>query len=65
MKFHYFVKDEKYLKNSNFPLKIVKLFFYIILFQDLKDFMRQAGEVTFADAHKEQKGEGVVEFASR
>jgi len=26
--------------------------------QDLKDFMRQAGEVSYADAHKERKNEG-------
>jgi len=26
--------------------------------QDLKDFMRQAGEVTFAEAHKSVKNEG-------
>lgn len=26
--------------------------------QDLKDFMRQAGEVTYADAHKQRKNEG-------
>jgi len=26
--------------------------------QDLKDYMRQAGEVTYADAHKEHKNEG-------
>ncbi|KAK5903297.1 hypothetical protein CgunFtcFv8_007090 [Champsocephalus gunnari] len=32
--------------------------------QDLKDFMRQAGEVTFADAHRPKLNEGVVEFAS-
>ncbi|KAM4704929.1 LOW QUALITY PROTEIN: serine/arginine-rich splicing factor 6-like [Rhinophrynus dorsalis] len=32
--------------------------------QDLKDFMRQAGEVTYADAHKENKNEGVIEFRS-
>ncbi|XP_078089475.1 uncharacterized protein LOC144506941 isoform X2 [Mustelus asterias] len=30
---------------------------------DLKDLMRQAGEVTFVDAHR-NKNEGVVEFAS-
>lgn len=29
-------------------------------FQDLKDFMRQAGEVTYADAHKQRKNEGYV-----
>lgn len=27
--------------------------------------MRQAGEVTYADAHKERTNEGVVEFYSR
>uniref|UniRef100_A0A2I3GER1 RRM domain-containing protein n=1 Tax=Nomascus leucogenys TaxID=61853 RepID=A0A2I3GER1_NOMLE len=32
--------------------------------QDLKDFMRQAGEVTYADAHKEGTDEGVIEFRS-
>ncbi|GBP60629.1 hypothetical protein EVAR_88355_1 [Eumeta japonica] len=28
--------------------------------QDLKDFMRQAGEVTYADAHKQHRNEGYV-----
>ena len=32
--------------------------------QDLKDFMRQAGEVTYADAHKECTNEGFIEFRS-
>merc|ERR1719402_393716 len=31
--------------------------------KDLKDYMRQAGDVTYADAHK-VKNQGVVEFAS-
>ncbi|KAL3289707.1 hypothetical protein HHI36_023107 [Cryptolaemus montrouzieri] len=35
-----------------------------VSWQDLKDFMRQAGEVTYADAHKQRKNEGVVEFAN-
>ncbi|XP_060858325.1 serine-arginine protein 55-like [Metopolophium dirhodum] len=35
-----------------------------VSWQDLKDFMRQAGEVTYADAHNQRKNEGVVEFAS-
>uniref|UniRef100_A0A8W8HPG4 RRM domain-containing protein n=2 Tax=Magallana TaxID=2171616 RepID=A0A8W8HPG4_MAGGI len=35
-----------------------------VSWQDLKDYMRQAGEVTYADAHKQHKNEGVVEFAS-
>ena len=34
-----------------------------VSWQDLKDFMRSAGEVTYADAHKTQRNEGVVEFA--
>ena len=29
-----------------------------VSFQDLKDYMRQAGEVTYADAHKSHKNEG-------
>ena len=32
--------------------------------KDLKDYMRKAGEVTYADAHKIRQNEGVVEFAS-
>nr|XP_037275654.1 serine/arginine-rich splicing factor 5-like [Rhipicephalus microplus] len=31
---------------------------------DLKDFMRQAGEVTYTEAHSMRRHEGVVEFAS-
>merc|ERR1711976_118274 len=34
-----------------------------VSWQDLKDFMRSAGEVTYADAHKSRRNEGVVEFA--
>jgi len=33
--------------------------------QDLKDYMRRAGEVTYADAHKNGKNEGIVEFENR
>jgi len=32
--------------------------------QDIKDYFRQAGEVTFAKCHKERMGQGVVEFAT-
>lgn len=35
-----------------------------VSWQDLKDFMRQVGEVCYADAHKRHKNEGVVEFES-
>lgn len=30
----------------------------VVPLQDLKDFMRQAGEVTYADAHKYRRNEG-------
>jgi len=33
--------------------------------QDLKDIMRAAGEVTFADAHKQHRNEGLVCFQNR
>ncbi|XP_026258041.2 LOW QUALITY PROTEIN: uncharacterized protein LOC113192199 [Urocitellus parryii] len=32
--------------------------------QDLKDVMQQAGEVTYADAHRERTNEGVIGFRS-
>jgi len=35
-----------------------------VSWQDLKDFFRRAGRVTFADAHKRNEGEGIVEFES-
>uniref|UniRef100_A0A8C5QHG3 Serine/arginine-rich splicing factor 5 n=2 Tax=Leptobrachium leishanense TaxID=445787 RepID=A0A8C5QHG3_9ANUR len=35
-----------------------------VSWQDLKDFMRKAGEVTYVDAHRTNRNEGVVEFAS-
>ena len=33
--------------------------------QDLKDYMRQAGEVMYTNTHQNRNGEGVVEFGSR
>jgi arginine/serine-rich splicing factor 4/5/6 len=35
-----------------------------VSWQDLKDYMRQAGDVTYADAHKTKRNEGTVEFGS-
>ncbi|KAK2727186.1 serine-arginine protein 55-like isoform X1 [Artemia franciscana] len=35
-----------------------------VSWQDLKDYMRSAGEVTYADAHKGNKNEGCIEFAT-
>merc|ERR1712012_347317 len=33
--------------------------------QDLKDYFRAAGEITYTNAHKPRQGEGIVEFADR
>lgn len=30
----------------------------LLCIKDLKDFMRQAGDITYADAHKQRVGEG-------
>lgn len=35
-----------------------------ISWQDLKDYMRKEADVTFADAHRHAKNEGIVEFSS-
>lgn len=35
---------------------------FLLHVQDLKDYMRQAGEVTYADAHKQRRNEGYVYF---
>ncbi|GCC33986.1 serine/arginine-rich splicing factor 5-like [Chiloscyllium punctatum] len=43
---------------------IVKNLSSRVSWQDLKDIMRQAGEVTFTDAHRVHNNEGIVEFAS-
>ncbi|CAO3625981.1 unnamed protein product [Mucor hiemalis] len=49
------VKDTNRVIVKNLPSKTT--------WQDLKDYMRKAGRVTFADILKDQGGEGVVEFA--
>ena len=36
----------------------------LLIYQDLKDFFRSSGEVSFADAHKRRDGEGIVEFVN-
>jgi len=33
--------------------------------QDLKDYMRQAGEITYTNTHHIRSGEGIVEFGSK
>ena len=36
-----------------------------VSWQDLKDFMRRAGDVTFTSAHETRRNEGVAEYGSR
>lgn len=36
-----------------------------VSWQDLKDYMRKAGEVNYADAHRQKQNQGVIEFVSR
>lgn len=45
-----------------FPFSI--LFYYLFFCFIPQDYLRQAGEVTYADAHKDKRNEGVVEFAT-
>ncbi|XP_019534390.3 serine-arginine protein 55-like [Aedes albopictus] len=33
--------------------------------RQLKDYMRKAGQITFADAHRDRQNEGIVEFETR
>ena len=39
-------------------IKYISNFVLQFSYKDLKDYMRQAGEVTYADAHKQHKNEG-------
>ena len=37
----------------------------MLSFQDLKDFFRYAGEISYANAHSPRTGEGIIEFCHR
>lgn len=55
--------DAKLSSEFDFWKSFSRVFFDRILklpigLQDLKDYMRQAGEVTYADAHKQHRNEG-------
>jgi len=36
-----------------------------VSWQDLKDYMRKAGDVNYADAHRQKQNQGVIEFVHR
>ena len=42
-------------------------YFYdsFLIFQDLKDYFRSAGEITYTNVHHQRQGDGIVEFANR
>nr|XP_019534390.2 serine-arginine protein 55-like [Aedes albopictus] len=44
---------------------IVKNLSTRIDWRQLKDYMRKAGQITFADAHRDRQNEGIVEFETR
>lgn len=50
-------------RNTDFRV-IVENLSSRVSWQDLKDLMRQAGEVTFADANRRSRNIGIVDFAS-
>lgn len=67
--FYYLVKLTRLNRYLLYQLKLNKFVYFkydlflISIFihrfiQDLKDYMRQAGEVTYADAHKQRRNEG-------
>ena len=37
---------------------VLRVYVHVLCIKDLKDFMRQAGDITYADAHKTRVGEG-------
>jgi len=49
---------------TNYKLRIENLSSRIS-WQDLKDLLRKAGDVTFVEAHTDRRNEGLVELASR
>jgi len=52
------------MNRSEFRL-IVENLSSSVSWQDLKDYMRKAGEVNYADAHRNKQNEGVIEFVNR
>merc|ERR1719154_623434 len=57
--------DSRYGPPTRTPYRIiVENLSSRISWQDLKDYMRKEADVTFADAHRHAKNEGIVEFSS-
>jgi len=50
---------------SALSTSLCRKFKVLFLTQDLKDYFRSAGEITYANAHSPRTGDGIVEFANR
>jgi len=57
------VSDGRY-RRTNYRV-IVKNLSSRTSWQDLKDYMKKAGEITYSTVNRENSGEGLVEFADR
>jgi len=57
------VSDGRY-RRTNYRI-IVKNLSSRTSWQDLKDYMKKAGEITYSTVNRENSGEGLVEFADR
>ena len=44
-------------------MTLTRLVMFFFSRQELKDIMKEAGEVVMCEAHQERKGEGVVEYS--
>ena len=53
--------------NQHTSLTVVRGFLHLILFffQELKEYFRKVGDVSYANAHSPRTGEGVIEFFSK
>lgn len=58
-------KNGHYRKEQHIQFILFLLACWADVFVSSQDLMRQAGEVTYADAHKGRANEGVIEFRSR
>lgn len=62
---YYSSKSRRYPPPSNTKYRvIVENLSSRCSWQDLKDYLREGGEVTYAEAHQKVKNEGIVDFAT-
>jgi hypothetical protein len=69
------IDNDNFRKPNNIchaALSIKKLYIFreikiifLLFFQDLKDYLRSAGDITYTNDHTPRQGKGIVEFASK